>query len=202
MNWQLFFYASYELIISIIFGLISIFIILKLFNIIFLKLDLNKALKDNNIAVGILEGSIVVGMLLLIQSSVLPSVNTLRMMVMGMNQIRLIFILISFAYFLLFYVIAIVVSVLILMVTTKIYTVVTTKIDEIKEIKGNNIAVSIILSLVLPGMVIFIQPALQNLLSSVINYDQVRAVMEEPVSQTEEQPSSDTVEPPLKVLRE
>ena len=80
-------------------------------------------------------------------------------------------ILISFGFFLFFYLVTTVLSIGVLFAATWLYLKATVNIDEIKEIKKNNMAVSIMLSLVILGMTLFIQPSVSRFIASIVRYD-------------------------------
>jgi uncharacterized membrane protein YjfL (UPF0719 family) len=79
--------------------------------------------------------------------------------------------LVSFGFFVVFYFVTMLISFGVLLGATWIYLKVTIHLDEIKEIKANNIAVSIMLSLVVLGMTLFIQPSVNRFVASFVRYD-------------------------------
>ena len=171
MDLRIIFLASYEAILSIAFGLLTIFLVNKILNWTLLKTDTEKSLVEGNIAMGIFAGTLVVCNLMLVQPSILPSINTLQTMLVGKESISFGLLLVSFGFFLFFYIVTTLLSISVLLAATWIYLKATINIDEIKEIKNNNIAVSIMLSLVVLGMSLFIQPSVSRLISSFVRYD-------------------------------
>ena len=171
MDLRIIFLASYEAILSIAFGLLTIFLVNKILNWTLLKTDTENSLVEGNIAMGIFAGTLVVCNLMLVQPSILPSINTLQTMLVGKESISFGLLLVSFGFFLFFYIVTTLLSISVLLAATWIYLKATINIDEIKEIKNNNIAVSIMLSLVVLGMSLFIQPSVSRLISSFVRYD-------------------------------
>jgi len=171
MDIRIIFLASYEAILSIAFGLLTIFLVNKILNWTLLKTDTENSLVEGNIAMGIFAGTLVVCNLMLVQPSILPSINTLQTMLVGKESISFGLLLVSFGFFLFFYIITTLLSISVLLAATWIYLKATINIDEIKEIKKNNIAVSIMLSLVVLGMSLFIQPSVSRLIASFVRYD-------------------------------
>ena len=100
----------------------------------------------------IFAGVLVLCNLILVQPSILPSIYTLQTMLTGIDSIDLGLMLVSFGFFVVFYFVTMLISFGVLLGATWIYLKVTIHLDEIKEIKANNIAVSIMLSLVVLGM--------------------------------------------------
>lgn len=176
MDFQIIFFTTYETILSVVFSLVTIFIIYTLVNRTLLKRNADSELKKGNISVGIFPGGVIVCVLILVQSSILPSVNALRTMVLSGPGIKLSAIVLSFAYFILFYCIALVISAIVILLSIAIYMKATKNIDEVNEINKNNIAVSIMLTLVLVGVMFFIQPSVSRLIASFVNYDKLERI--------------------------
>jgi uncharacterized membrane protein YjfL (UPF0719 family) len=178
MDFRVIFFSSYETVLSVIFGLITVFLTCRILDLTILRskqeTETDNALKKGNIALGILGGTITICVLILVQSSILPSVSALETMVLGNAKITPMVVFISLGYFILFYVIATVISILVLFLSIWLYMKATTNIDEVKEIKANNIAVSIILSLVILGVTIFIRPSVNRFISSFVSYEQIK----------------------------
>ena len=138
MDLRIIFLASYEVILSIAFGLLTIFLVNKILNWTLLKTDTENSLVEGNIAMGIFAGTLVVCNLMLVQPSILPSINTLQTMLVGKDSISFGLLLVSFGFFLFFYIVTTLLSVSVLLAATWIYLKATINIDEIKEIKSND----------------------------------------------------------------
>jgi uncharacterized membrane protein YjfL (UPF0719 family) len=178
MDPKLFAYTLYELLLSVIFGFFTLFLTLKLVGKLFLKLELTVHQNKGNTAAGILTASMVFGVLLLVQTSILPAVEVIRLFASGYRPLEASYFLYSFLYFLLFYAISLAVSIAVIVLTVWCYTVATRKIDEMKEIRGNNIAVAVVLGAIILGMCFFVRPPMQNLMRSFLRYDQIEASFE------------------------
>ena len=163
--------ATYETVLSVVFGLLTIFLVTKTLNKSLLKSDSDNALVEGNVSIGLLAGALILCNLMLIQPSILPTINSLQAMIAGENGFTLNAFLISFGFFLVFYVITASISIGVLFLTTWLYLKSTVNIDEMEEINNNNIAVSIMLSLVVIGMTLFIKPSLDRFVSAFVNYD-------------------------------
>ena len=171
MDFKIIFLATYEMVLSIVFGLLTIFLVNKVLNWTLLNSDSENALAKGNIAVGIFAGTLVVCILMLVQPSILPSINTLQTMLTGRDSIDLGLLLVSFGFFIFFYIVTTALSLGVLFLATWLYLLATINIDEMKEIKKNNIAVSIMLSLVVLGMTLFIKPSVNRFVASFVKYD-------------------------------
>ena len=95
--------ATYETILSVVFGLLTIFLVTKTLNKILLKTDSDNALAKGNISIGLLAGTLIVCNLILVQPSILPTINSLQAMTSGESGFTLNAFLISFGFFLVFY---------------------------------------------------------------------------------------------------
>ena len=171
MDFKIIFLATYEMVLSIAFGLLTIFLVNKVLNWTLLNSDSENALAKGNIAVGIFAGTLVVCILMLVQPSILPSINTLQTMLTGRDSIDLGLLLVSFGFFIFFYIVTTALSLGVLFLATWLYLLATININEMKEIKKNNIAVSIMLSLVVLGMTLFIKPSVNRFVASFVKYD-------------------------------
>tara|TARA_B100000315_G_C14523769_1_gene562830 strand:- start:732 stop:1322 length:591 start_codon:yes stop_codon:yes gene_type:complete len=171
MDFKIIFLATYETVLSIAFGLLTIYLVNKVLNWTLLNSDSENALAKGNIAVGIFAGTLVVCILMLVQPSILPSINTLQTMLTGRDSIDLGLLLVSFGFFIFFYIVTTALSLGVLFLATWLYLLATINIDEMKEIKKNNIAVSIMLSLVVLGMTLFIKPSVNRFVASFVKYD-------------------------------
>lgn len=171
MNTKNIIFSIYDMSLSLIFGLLTIYIALKVIDKLVLKVNTLKMEKEGNISIALFKAVLIISTLLLIQTSVASSNSTLQTLVEAHNKITVKIFLVSFGYFLLFYSISLVFSVLLILISFYVYIRTTVNLDEIAEIKKNNIAVSVSLSLVILGMTLFIRPSFDNLIKSFVTYD-------------------------------
>lgn len=164
-------FSIYDVSLSLIFGLLTIYIALKVIDKLVLRVKTLKMVKEGNVSIALFKAILIICTLLLIQTSVQSSNSALQTMVEAHNKITLKIFMISLGYFFLFYAISLLFSVLLILISFYVYIKATVDIDEIAEIKKNNIAVSISLSLIILGMTLFIRPAFNNLIGSFVNYN-------------------------------
>ncbi|GAB4329591.1 MAG: hypothetical protein OHK0038_03690 [Flammeovirgaceae bacterium] len=175
MNTQQILFGSYHLILALVFGVLSVLISLYVVGRFKLNKSLNQSMTENNIAISIFKGAWVICTLLLVENSIEPSVNALRTMVFTKDSFSFKMLLISFAYFIAFYAISIIFSSLVLAATFYSFVKITS-LNEIEEIKKNNIAASIIVALAMIAITMFIHPAYDSFMSSLINYDRLENI--------------------------
>lgn len=171
MDWKVFFFASYEMTISIIFSLITIFITKRVIDKLIIGRSSHYGDYKDNLAMTLFVGAIIISVLIMVNSSILPAVETLRVIVLAKDKITFNSVLISFSYFLLYYAITIFFSILVLLSSLGVFFKSTTHVDEMLEIKNKNIAVSVITSMVILGIALFVRPALNRFVSSLVHYE-------------------------------
>jgi hypothetical protein len=198
MDFRILFFAIYETLLAIIFGLITIYIVTRILENMFLRDAGGHALKEGNIAFGLVAGTIVLCSLILIQPSILPSIHALQVMLAGQETFEIPMFLISFCYFLVFYAITTILSILVLFLGIFIYFKVSRHVDEIAELKSNNIAVAAMLSIVILGLTLFIKPSVERFVSSLVSYDMI----EETFSIDAVVPEGQVAPPPQRILPE
>ncbi len=194
MDQQLIYFSSYEMFISIVFGLLTVFIATRFINLVLLKTEQD----HRNVSTAIFSGGLVVCALVLVESSVLPSVDALRTMVLGQEQLTLKILAISLGYFLAFYALAVVISILVIYAAIRIHMAATLDVDEIKEIREDNVAQSILLTAVLLGMTYFIQEPTSRLISSLVDYESLEQIEAGPIIAPE--PETETMVIPSRRL--
>lgn len=185
MDTQLVYFSSYELFLSIVFGLITVFIATRTINILLFRFD-DPALYKGNLSTNILSGGLIICTLILVQSSVLPSVDALRTMVLGQEELTMRIIGISLGYFLAFYLLSIVIGILLIYTTIHIHMAATLDVDEIEEIKEDNVAQAVLLAAVLIGMTLFIQEPVARFISSMVDYESLERLQLAPVESLDE----------------
>lgn len=173
MNTSLLLFTSYELVLALLFGLLTIYISIKVINRLILNKNfLELILKESNSSVAIFEGCLVFCIMLLVENSILPSVDALQTMVLSKNEFTFEMLYISFGYFLAFYLISLVFASILMAISFHVFIRATVKVDELAEMKKkNNIAVAVLISVVLVSMTLFIMPAFENFIASLVNYN-------------------------------
>jgi hypothetical protein len=176
MDWNTFFFASYEMIISIIFSLLTIFVTQLFLNKTLLDSKLEGSSYVDNLAVAIFAGTIIISVLILVNSSILPAVDTLRAMVLAAEKITWRMVGVSLLYFLFFFIITIFFSIIILYLAIRVYFFATRSLDELQELRHKNISVAIMMSMVVMGIALFVRPSLSRFISSLVHYEKFQDI--------------------------
>ena len=86
----------------------------------------------------------------------------------------------------LFYAISLAFSLIILSTSFYVFIKATANVDEMSEIKNNNnIAVSILVSFVMIAITMFIRPAFDNFIASLVNYNKLENIITMPKNEVE-----------------
>lgn len=173
-------------IILLITGIVQVFLSLliattlaylasKIFRKLISGINETEELKKNNIAVAILNGSIVLALILVVKKSIESAVtifgNTLRnpdAVISSYFQSGLIMI----GHILLGGIIAFTAIYTALLIFVKL----TADLDELKEIKENNTAVGILLGIIIVSMALLLQPGVDTILNSLIPFPPVSLI--------------------------
>ena len=201
MDWNTFFFASYEMIISILFSLLTIFVTQIFLNRTLLNSKKEGSSYVDNTAVAIFAGTIIISVLILVNSSILPAVDTLRAMVLAAEKITWRMVGLSFLYFLLFFVITIFFSIIILYLAIRVYFQATRSLDEMKELRHRNISVAIMMSMVIMGIALFVRPSLSRFIASLVHYEKFEeyAIQNKARDKTEKNKSNEMIVPLKKI---
>ncbi len=167
MNIHLLIQGLLEIILSLLSGILIYFTSFKAFALATRDIRQNEEIKNNNIAVSILVSSFVFGVMLLIRASIGPSMDTLgftlsagnvSLPVLGFAVLRIIII----------YLITAISAFIFLWIAIKFFMMLTTQIDEMKEIKNNNIAIAIIIAVLTISLAMIILEPLSTVLKGFV----------------------------------
>ncbi len=170
INWYYFTLGVIELILTIIISILVVFLGQWAFSLFTKNIKENDELKDNNIAVGIILASVIFSMAIIVKSAVYPSVETVRELIRG--GVSFIDILISIAFFLMFFIIAGLTGIVIILLSSFLYSKLTRRIDEFEEIKKKNIAIAIVLGAVIISISFIVQDGISAVMSGIMPYSE------------------------------
>jgi hypothetical protein len=166
MNTELFYYSIAEIGVSIIIGILLLFVTYKLID----RLVRRKYnIKLDNISFSIFSASILFSVAYLISGIKAPILNSLRMISDNPEYDGSI-IIDGFKYTFLFLFIVIITIGLINFLSVKLFTIMTKNINEFEEISKNNIAVSILTATIIISISLLVKDSLYLLLDSFVPY--------------------------------
>ena len=157
-----------ELILSFGLGILTAFFSFRAFAKLNRSIDEIKALHENNTAVAILHGSMMIAAANIIHESLSPMIAGLQMQLFGgftlIGCIK--FLGLSAGYL----IIVLLLTTLTLSASVKLFLTLTHDIDELAEIAKNNVAVAIVLGAVLIIMSMFLSSGVESFLSALVPY--------------------------------
>ena len=133
----------------------------KIFDFLTRKIDEIAELKSNNIAISVLISSFIFSMMILIKSSIKPSIDTFETLLEKNASIQNI--LLAILFIIVFFIGAAIIAFIVLWLAMKAFMLLTTTIDEMTEIKNNNIAVAIIIAVLLISAALLLSHGLNSL---------------------------------------
>ena len=169
MDTNLFNYALLELFTSILIGVILLYLTYRVIEKIFIE---KHNIQYNNIAVSIFSSSILFAVAFLINGIKSPIINSLRMIQSQANYDGNI-VLDGFKYTGLFMFIVIITIIIVIITAIYLYTTMTRSVNEFKEIKEGNIAVSLIVGVIVISISIMVKDSLYFLLETFVPYPDV-----------------------------
>ncbi len=175
MNFTLLIIAIVQIAISLIVGIFLIYFASKVFQSLTRGINDIEELKHNNIAVAILNASIVLSLIIVVSNSIESSVtvfaNTLRdpssvfsdYLEMASIMIGQILLASTIAFSAIYF-------------GLQIFMKLTKDLEELLEIKKNNVAVSVLLSVILVSLALLLQPGIIALLNALIPFPSVSLI--------------------------
>lgn len=189
MNREIVFVALYEVSLSLVFGLLTLYLALKVVDKLILRQNSLRTIQEGNTAVAIFKGALLLSIFLMTQNSINPSVQALKVMVLSTKSLKSNMLGIAFAYFIVFYMVSFVLSLLLILIALNVYVGATKDIEEIREIRERNVAVAVLVSFTIVGVTIFMRPAFDNLVSSFVDFSGLSRI-EQPKNSPVSQPPS------------
>lgn len=158
-----------QLILSLVIGLAFIYAGFRFFHKRIKDIDEISELKKNNIAVAILNGSIILSLVIMVKNAIEPAITTFTLTLRNPDSSLTSF-LQTAAIMLIQIIVAGVSAFLAIYIALNLYTFLTRDLDEIDEIKKNNIAVSIVLGVVIISISLLMQQGIKSILDALIPF--------------------------------
>jgi uncharacterized membrane protein YjfL (UPF0719 family) len=167
MNTQLFTLSLIEIILSLCISVVIIFLSYKILKWFFFR---NEDLRGNNLAFTIFTSGIILSIGIIL-SEVLPSIhNVIRLSTTQSETVDMgTIITYSGLYLLIGFVIAVIINTSVFL----LFSVLTTGVNEFKEIKENNISVAILVVAILLSITLIAKESIAMLTSSLMPYPEV-----------------------------
>ena len=167
MNLQVIILGIIETVFALIFGPLYIFIAYKLFLRLTKNIDEEYHIKNNNIAVGILVGAVIFGIVYVVSAVLEPVTATISQAIRTVEAHGPYYVKI-FVIILLNLIISGGLALFAIFFSFKIFSWLTKRIKEIEELKNKNIAVAIVLAFIIISIALFIRPGINMILDGLI----------------------------------
>ncbi|MFT4698267.1 MAG: uncharacterized membrane protein YjfL (UPF0719 family) [Flavobacteriaceae bacterium] len=167
MNTQLFTLSLIEIILSLCISVVIIFLSYKILKWFFFR---NEDLRGNNLAFTIFTSGIILSIGIIL-SEVLPSINNVIRLSTTQSETVDMGTIITYSglYLLIGFVIAVIINTSVFL----LFSVLTTGVNEFKEIKENNISVAILVVAILLSITLIAKESIAMLTSSLMPYPEV-----------------------------
>ncbi|MDY0083703.1 MAG: DUF350 domain-containing protein [Ignavibacteriaceae bacterium] len=161
-----------QLILSLIIGLAFIYAGFRFFYNRIKTIDEISELKKNNIAVAVLNGSIILSLIIMVKNAIEPAITTFTLTLRNPESTLTKF-LETAGIMLIQIIVASTIAFITIFIALSLYTYLTRDLDEIEEIKNNNIAVSIVLGVVIISISLLMQQGIKSILDALIPFPSV-----------------------------
>ncbi len=158
-----------QLILSLIIGLAFIYTGFSFFHKRIKTIDEISELKNNNVAVAILNGSIILSLIIMVKNAIEPAITTFTLTLRNPESTLTSF-LETAGIMLVQIIVASTIAFIIIFIALSLYTHLTRELDEMEEIKNNNIAVSIVLGVVIISISLLMQQGIKSILDALIPF--------------------------------
>jgi uncharacterized membrane protein YjfL (UPF0719 family) len=174
INMNIFLQGLIELGLSIIGVLFVFFVSFKIFQVLTRNIDEMAEIKKNNIAVGILNASFVFSIMLVIKAALIPANQDLDRALNNENA-EIILILFSVLRIIGFFILSAIIAFILIWLSLKCFMMLTRGIDEMSEIKNNNVAVAILIAILSISSAFLLQHGITVLLQGMIPLPQLNS---------------------------
>ncbi len=173
MNTNLLMLSVIHLIMSVFVGVIVLYFAYYYTNRRFKKQSFQ--IEKNNLAFGIFMSSILLAVGIVVSSAYSPSMSLLQILQKTVEGRISLFLNFSM-YFLLFLAISIMVSFIIIVVSLKLYTLLTRNINEMEEISQNNSSIALITGVIIIVIALFARDSVSMIIESLIPYPKLNVI--------------------------
>ena len=156
----------FEFVFCLGLGLLVAFVSFRVFPRLFAGLDAHQSLAGNQVSSALVLGSMILGVGYVVLQSVSPAVSTFQTSLI--SGISLMSVSLLVAYLIGYVGGAILAAIFGLSLSVRVFLWLTTEIDELSEIRNNNVAVAVALSAVILTLSIFLGGGVKSLLSALV----------------------------------
>jgi uncharacterized membrane protein YjfL (UPF0719 family) len=173
MNTNLFFLSVIQLTMSIFVGVIVLYLTYYFTLKVFEKKKYE--IKNDNIAFSIFLSAIIFSVGLIVSTAFEPAMNVIQLIQNTVQSKTELFFEFT-KYLFLFIGIGIIVSIIVIIVSVKLYDFLTKKINELKEISENNVAIALVTGFIIIVISLFAKDSVSMMIESLIPYPDLPAI--------------------------
>ena len=163
-----------ELVLSFVLGVLVAFVSFKVFARLTRSLDEVGEMKRNNVAVGVLMASTLVSCALVVRQTLYPVVSSVQTALF--NGIDLLGAAKVVGLSVLYLCLSLAIAILAVNAATRVFLRLTRELDELAEIKQNNVAVALTLGAVIVVMGLFLAHGVESLLAALIPFPAMESI--------------------------
>lgn len=172
MDLSLLFAGLLQLVLSLLIGIIFIYAGFRFFHKKIKSINEIEELKKNNIAVAILNASIIIALVIMVKNAIEPAITVFSLTLRNPEATYITF-LQTAGIMLMQIILAGIISYISIYLAINLYTYLTKDLDELSEIKNNNIAVSIVFGVVIVAISLLMQQGIKSILDALIPFPSI-----------------------------
>lgn len=172
MDLSLLLAGSIQLLLSLVIAIVFIYSGFRFFHKRIKSINEIEELKKNNIAVAILNASIILALVIMVKNAIEPAITVFSMTLRNPTTTFNSFLQMA-GIMLVQIIVAGIIAYIAIYVAINLYMHLTKDIDELSEIKNNNIAVSIVLGIVIISISLIMQQGIKSILDALIPFPSV-----------------------------
>ncbi len=161
--------SSYELVLSFISGMLTIYLATKFLNNFVLSKPVEWFIKEKHEAGCLISGALVFSVLYLVHGSIEHSTSALQSLLLSHGRYSMSIVAVALSHFVVFYFITFVTGFGAIFVVSKIYRRMMASIDFDREVEINrSLGLSMFLAFIVLSVTMYIQPAMNHFLGSLV----------------------------------
>ena len=161
-----------QLLLSLFIAIVFIYASFTFFHKRIKTINEIEELKKNNIAVAILNASIILALVIMVKNAIEPAITVFSLALKNSDATLASFFQMA-GIMLIQIIVAGIIAYISIYLAINLYTHLTKDIDELGEIKNNNIAVSIVLGVVIISISLIMQQGIKSILDAIIPFPTV-----------------------------
>jgi len=161
-----------QIVLSLVIGILLIYSASKIFQKLIKGINESEEIKNNNVAVAILNSAIVLSIILIVRNSIETAINIFSNTIRNPESVITTY-LKTAGLMLGHIILSTILAFTSVYIALKFFMWLTKDLDELAEIKDNNIAVSVFLSIIIISLSLILEPGIRTILDALIPFPPV-----------------------------